>query len=172
MLSQYELIGKSKNGVDVVYDPAHSHAATHLEDTAQLKGLVIEVVGDIELNGQVVRAYFDMGRIVGTCDVVEVDDTDEIVYGMRKNRMDDGLVPFVKTREPAPCPYVTVHLVPRANGSYELLSTWIGTVGDDDEPFPQSPDATPRSVDFWSKRAFVYGSQEIIEGTETPNKPW
>lgn len=167
-----QLIAKSKNGVNVTYDPAYSHAATHLEDTPNLNELVVEVIRAIELHGQEIAKHFDMGRIVGLCDVVTVDDSDEIVYGIRKNREEDGLVPFAKTRSGEPCPYVAVHLVPQTDKTYILSSAWIGTFGEDDEPFPQSMDATKRSIDFWNRHAFVYGSQEIIRGTETVTKPW
>lgn len=166
-------IGKSQNGIDVLYDPVYSHAATHLEDTPDLKDLVSEVISALELNGQEIKAHFDMGRIVGTDNMIDVDGTDEIVYGARKNRLHEGLVPFVKNREPQPCPYVTVLLVPKADATYVLLSAWIGVYDEEnDEPFPQSPDATPQSAEFWSKHAFVYGSQEIIAGTETAERPW
>lgn len=163
---------RSKNGIQVTYDPVHSHAATHLEDTSQLKGLVQELIADMNLDGQEIATYVDMGRTVGTCEVVDVDNTDEIVYGIRKNRNDDGLIPFTKSRPGTPCPYVTVHLVPQADGSYVLSSAWVGSYGDDDEPFPQSPNATERSVDFWDKRAFVWGSQEIQPGTLQSECPW
>src|ERR1017187_8356671 len=103
---------KSKNGVSVIYDPTYSHAATHLEDATQLASLVTEAVGTMDLTGQKVTQHFDMGRIVGTCDVIAVDETDGIIYGVRKNRDDDGLVPFTKSREAEPCPYVTVQLAP------------------------------------------------------------
>lgn len=167
-----ELVGLSKNGVEVRYDPVNSHAATHFEDTEQLKDLVKELIGTLELHGQEVATYYDMGRTVGTCDVVRVSEEDEIVYGMRKNRAEDGLVPFVKNRQGDGCPFVAVYLAPQPNKSYVLMSAWIGVYNEDDEPFPQSPRATARSVDLWSKRAFVYGSQEIVEGTETTQKPW
>lgn len=167
-----KILCKSKNGVSVTYDPTGSHAATHLEDTPQLADLVTEVVSHMELTGQKVAHHVDMGRVVGTCDVVTVDDTDEIVYGVRKNRDEDGLVPFTKSRQAEPCPYVTVHLVPKEDGTYELLSAWIGTFDDDDQPFPQSPLATDKSVEFWEHLAFVYGSQEIVPGTETTIRPW
>jgi hypothetical protein len=163
---------QSKNGIKVTYDPVYSHAATHLEDTPQLKDLVCEVVSNLELDGERVATYFDMDRIVGTCDVVDVDETDEIVYAMRKNRSDDGLVPFVKNREGDPCPFVAMQLDPQPDGSYVLASAWIGTLGDDDEPFPQSPNATERSADFWNRQAFVWGSQEIQDGTLQDQKPW
>jgi hypothetical protein len=167
-----KLLYKSKNGVSVTYDPVHSHAATHLKDTPQLAILVAEVVGNMDLTGQEVAKHVDLGRVVGTCDVVAVDETDEIVYGVRKNRDDDGLVPFTKTREAEPCPYVAVHLLPQEDGTYILSSAWIGTFDDDDEPFPQSPNATNRSAEYWKHFAFVYGSQEMIPGTQTTSRPW
>lgn len=166
-----KLLGTSKNGVQVTYDPVHSHAATHLEDTPQLEGLVAEIVADLDMNGQTVAKHIDMGRVVGTCDVVATDETDEIVYGVRKNRADDGLVLFTKTRAAEPCQYVTVQLVPQHNNTYELTSAWIGTF-DDDEPFPGSKKANNQSVAYWRVHAFVYGSQEIIAGTETTARPW
>ena len=167
-----KLLCQSKNGVSVTYDPIHSHAATHLEDTPGLKDLVAEVVGGLDLNGQKVARHFDLGRIVGTTDVVKIDGTDEVIYAARKNRHDDGLVPFTKTREAEPSSYVTVQLVPRDGGTYELVSAWIGTFDDDDEPFPESPDATARSREYWRHWAFIWGSQEIVPGTETNICPW
>ena len=170
--NQWQLVGKSKNGVSVVYDPVNSNAATHFEDTPQLKELVTEALKNIELTGQKVAEAVDMGRVVGTSDVVDVDSSDEIVYGVRKNRDGDGLVPFTKTRQGKPCSLVAIHLVPQANSSYVLSSAWIGPFNDDDEPFPQSANATEGSIDFWDKHAFVYGSQEIVNGSETTIRPW
>lgn len=97
------LIATSKNNIKVYFDPINSHAATHLEDTPQLKDLVVEVISNLELNGQKVARHFDLGRIVGTSDVVDINDDDKLVYGIRKNRLDDGLVPFVKNREGDRC---------------------------------------------------------------------
>lgn len=159
----------------VLYDPVHSHAATHLNDTPNLKALVQELISSLELTGEEIARHFDMGRVVGTCDVVMVDDSDEIVYAVRKNREDDGPVPFVKNRQGDPCPYVAVHLAPQADGTYILSSAWIGkfgTIGVDDEPFPLAKDANERSAAFWDKHAFIYGSQEITPGTETKERPW
>lgn len=167
-----ELIATSKNGIKVFYDPVHSHAATHLDDTPQLKGLVQELIQSMDLEEAEIAKHYNMGRIVGTCDVVDVDGSDEIVYGIRKNRDEDGLVPFTKSREGDPCPYVAMHLIKQADGSYLLSSCWIGEFGEDDEPFPNSPLATERSADFWDKHAFVWGSQEIQPGSLQTDKPW
>jgi|SRR5665213_2729465 len=167
-----KLIATSRNGIHVTYDPVHSHAATHLEDTPQLKELVKEVMSNLDLNGQEVAQHYNMRRVVGTCDVVTVGHIDKVVYGIRKNRENDGLVPFVKNRRGDDCPYVALHLIPQTDNTYVLSSAWIGTFGEDDEPFPMSKDAHERSVDFWNKHAFVYGSQEIVAGTETTICPW
>ena len=166
-----KLIARSKNGVSVMYDPIGSHAATHLEDTPPLKALVAEIIEGLNLEGQEIARHFNMGRIVGTRDVVKVDKSDEIVYGQRKNRANDGLVPFTKSRPAEPSHNVAVHLLPQKDGTYMLASAWIGTF-DNDELFPGSKHANERSIDYWSHRAFVYGSQEIVTGTETNICPW
>lgn len=79
-----QFIGKSKNKVTVTYDPVNSHAATHIKDASQLKDLVAEAIANMELSGQEVATHVDMGRPVGVCDVVHVDETDEIVYASEK----------------------------------------------------------------------------------------
>ncbi len=163
-------LARSRNIVLVSYDLVNSHAVTHFEDTPQLKDLVIEVIGRLDLHGQEIAQDFNMGRIVGTCDVVSVGKDDEIVYAKRKNRDGDGLMPFTKTSLAEPSQNVSIHLIPKSDGNYILSSAWIGTF--DDEPFPLSANANEKSVDFWNKHAFVYGSQEIIRGTETNLKPW
>jgi hypothetical protein len=171
-MPRYETIGQSANHKNVIYDPVSSHAATHLEDTPQLAGLVREVIAGMTLEEDELATYVDLGRVVGSCDVVEVDEGDEIVYGMRKNRTDDGYVPFTKSRQGDPCPYVSVHLIKNSDDAYVLSSAWIGTYGEDDEPFPQSSNATDQSIPFWKKHAFVWGSQEIQPGTIREDCPW
>lgn len=165
-----KLLAKSANNQEVLYDPVGSHVATHFDDTPGLKSLVQELIASINLGGEVAR-HFDMGRVIGLCDVVSVGPQDDLVYGMRRNREEDGLVPFVKNREGEPTQNLAIHIILKSPHGYVLSSAWIGTFGDD-EPFPQSPEATPGSIEYWSQHAFIYGSQEIIEGTETTAKPW
>lgn len=171
-MNNLSLLCKTKDNFEVYYDPISSHAATHFNDAPNLKELVIELLEGLETGGKEIARHFDMGKPIGTMDVVRVDDTDELVYATRMNRESDGLVPFVKSRKGNPCPYVAVHLVPQLNGVYILESAWIGTFGGDDEPFPMAKDATPRSVEFWSKHAFVWGSQGIEPESVTTTRPW
>lgn len=167
-----ELLGQSANGRPVYFDNVNSHAVTHFDDTPGLKELVVEALSQMTLDKPSLGTQVDLGRIIGRRDVVATQPTDEIVYGVRRNREDDGLVPFVKTRQGDPSSSVALHVEEQPDGSYELSSAWIGVYDGDDEPFPQAAHATKRSVDYWNRHAFVYGSQEIMAGTETAQRPW
>lgn len=144
----------SKNNKKVFYDPVGSHAATHFDDTPNLKEIVSEIVSGMDLTDEIVAKEFDMNRPVGDCDVVEIDESDVIVYAMRKNREDQGRVPFTKSRSTTPSSLVSVYLVQESEDSYELSSAWIGEL--DSPPFPEMENATNESIPYWSKRAFVW----------------
>ncbi|MEJ0072564.1 MAG: hypothetical protein WDN27_00485 [Candidatus Saccharibacteria bacterium] len=165
-----EFLCNSHNGKQVYYDPVHSNAATHFSDTPQLKALVIEVLENRDITRDTLQFDLDMGRIIGTTDVVETDKTDDIVYVLRKNRKKQGYVPFTKSRGAEESSYISISLVDEYGGTYSLSSAWIGAW--DDPPFPQEPHATSDSKTYWGKHAFVWGSQEIIAGTETTKQPW
>jgi hypothetical protein len=165
-----ELLCTSKDGKQVYFDPIHSHAATHFADTPQLRELVIEVLKNRDIANNELEFGIDMGRTVGTCDVVDTDDSNDIVYVIRKSRPEQGYVPFVKTRKPQADSNISISLLSNRDGTFQLSSAWIGTW--DDPPFPQQPHATPNSKIYWNTHAFVWGSQEIEPGTETETCPW
>lgn len=166
----FEQLCLSANGKKVFYDGVNSHTATHFEDKPELRTLVVEALSKMDLIGQVVGLDIDMGRVVGASDVVEVDSSDDIVYAMRVQREDQGHVPFTKSREVKPSSLISVYLVEIDEESYELSSAWIGEF--DSPNFPQMEDAPPESIEYWSKHAFVWGSQKIIPGTELSECPW
>ncbi|HSH56106.1 MAG TPA: hypothetical protein VK983_04755 [Candidatus Limnocylindrales bacterium] len=163
----YELLGQMRDGVDVVYDNQSSHAATHFADTPGLRELVQEVIGHTVSTGEPMWFETDMGREVGTTDLVETDEQDDIVYDKRIGR--EGYSRFTRSQQPAPCRLVTVALELFRDGQYELTSAWIGPVG---VPFPDAPVATRESQVYWSCHALVWGSQEIQPGSERPDCPW
>jgi hypothetical protein len=170
-MASLKQIAFSKNGVKVFYDPLNSHAAMHFNSNSSLLNLVIEVIEKLDLDGSEVKIETDLARQVGLSDVVEVSSEDKIMYAERVNCHEDGLVPFVLNRQGTPCNYVTIHLIP--NGAwYVLSSAWIGRLEGDDEPFPMSPEKSSRSIDYWNKHAFIYGSQDIVHGSETKLCPW
>lgn len=170
MKKDEELLCKSANGKRVVFDPVNSHTATHFKDAPKLRELAEELLSNMSLEGDLIANDVDMGKIVGKSDVVRVDDTDEIVYAIRKSREDQGYVPFTKSRSPQPSSLISTYLVKQDAETYELSSVWIGEY--ESPMFPQMDNATAESIPYWSNHAFAWGSQEIIPNTELSKCPW
>lgn len=170
MNQNLEQLCQSANGKQIVFDPINSHVATHFNDEPYLRDLVIDVLSKEELTEPVIAKDVNTGRIIGNNDLVEVDDSDILVYAIRKNREDQGYVPFTKSRTSQPSTLLSIYLVKKDNTTYELSSAWIGEF--EMPPFPEMDNATRESMPFWSKHAFVWGSREIIPGTEISSCPW
>ena len=87
MAKPLEPIGIDKQGNTIILDYKNTHVEYHLLETPNLIDLVKEVLPTIETNGQdQVIIERDIGRIIGTTNLVETDDTDEIVYAKRIGR--------------------------------------------------------------------------------------
>lgn len=170
MVKEEELLCKSANDMKVVFDPVNSHTATHFKDSPNLRTLTKELLQNLELSGELIAKDIDMQRVVGNSDVVATESTDEIIYAMRKNREDQGYVPFTKSQSSQPSNLISIYLVRKSEDTYELSSVWIGEY--ESPMFPQMSNATNESIPYWSKHAFVWGSQEIIPRTERPDCPW
>ena len=160
----------SANGKRVVYDPDNSHTSTHFKDAPGLKSLAVELLSNKTLGGDLAAEDVDMGRIIGSSDVVEVNDNDEIVYAMRVKREDQGFVPFVKNRKPQPTSKISIYLLQIDEDTYGLSSAWIGEY--ESPMLPQMENATSESIPYWEKHAFIWRSQEIIEGSVLKKCPW
>jgi hypothetical protein len=160
----------SSNGKHVTYDEVDSHAATHFNDKPELKKLVTAILSGKSLSEPIVTMDVDMGETIGTTDVVEVDESDEIVYAIRIKREDQGYVPFTKSRVVQESSHVSLYLIEKDSTTYELSSAWIGEF--ESPPFPQMPNPTAESIPYWTKHAFVWGSQKIEPGTAINICPW
>lgn len=156
------------NNKDILYDPVSSHAATHFADTPQLKSLAKEILSQSLLEGRTLLFEHDMGRIVGNTDLVTNGVGDEIVFAKRKNR--NTFTSFNKSKTSQPCSLVTLALESINENQYELVSAWVGTV--QSPPFPGDKAEKPESKDYWLSHSLAWGTQEIQEGSETPDCPW
>ena len=161
-------LGNSKNGVQVWYNKHSSHAATHIGDTPQLEELAAEITRKTDLDGAYMQFHTDMGRIVGASDLVDVKPGDRLTYAKRLNR--DTYSVFNLSKTPQPSSLVTTAYEVRDDGSWELVSTWIGP--SDSPSFPGTERETPDSKEFWSKHALAWGTQEIQPSTQTDTCPW
>ena len=165
-----ELICISANGKRIVFDPINSHAAFHFNDTPKLRMLTKELLEGTDLVGKLIAKDVDMGRIIGTSNVVDTDKSDDIVYALRKNREEQGYVPFTKSKSPKLSSLISVYLIKKETINYELLSVWVGSYKS--PPFPQMENFTDESIPYWSNHAFAWGSQEIIPDNILLECPW
>lgn len=160
-------IGKTKNDFEVYVDMHDSHAATHLADTPELFDLVEEVLPQLEPAEEYARFEIDMGRIIGTTDLCDTADGDEIVYAKRQNR--DIYTRFVKNKKPGPTQWIVVQLDKTEHNTYDLFTAFTGRLT---PPFPGDEFETAEGRAFWATHALAWGTQEIIPGTETTECPW
>ncbi len=169
-MKSQEFLCRSANGMNVFFDPEDSHTSTHFNDAPNLRDVVTEFIASKDLVGELVAGDVDMGRVIGVSDVVEVNKEDDIVYAMRHKREDQGYVPFTKSQKSQASSRLSFYLVRQDPETYELSSTWVGEY--DSPNFPQMDNASPDSEFYWRKHAFVWGSQEVIPGTERSDCPW
>jgi hypothetical protein len=163
-----ELVTTMKNTTSVYVDLANSHASTHIKEHPELLEFAKDFLKVQEFHEEEVAIQHDVGHSVGTADLVETSDKDEIVYAKRLNR--DSYTRFAKNRKTAPTPFITMVLRKNpADGSYELWSIWIGPKV---PPFPGDDRETEDSLSFWKHHALVWGNQAIQKGSETTASPW
>lgn len=162
-----EYLGKTKNGVDVYVDMNSSHATTHFAHHPKLVDSVKRVIPNIEATENVMRFEIDTKEIVGTTDLVETTEKDEILYAKRPLRKQYSR--FVKNKKSVPTSWITIDIRKAGTGEYYLYTSFVGRLT---PSFPGGDYLPNQSVDFWSKHALVWGSQEIVPGSETTEYPW
>ncbi|MEI8269811.1 MAG: hypothetical protein WCG45_00420 [bacterium] len=140
---------------------------SHLHQTAV--ALLPEALQKISANGRgftIEEVKFD--RIVGESDCVPTGPEDAIIFAKRPNRW--GLTRFVRNRQPEKSSSVVVILKKAEEGNFFILITaFIGSIA---PPEPWDRNATSESRNFWNTHALVWGSQEVISGTESLDCPW
>ncbi len=165
-LESKQYLGKTRNGIDVYVDK-NSHASTHFIDQPKLLEAVKEIIPTIEATDDVIQDNFDLGREVGVTDLLETTDEDEILYAKRPSRQDQ-YSRFVKNKTSQPTSWVTIDLR-NIQDKYELRTAFFGKLT---PSFPGGKFMADQSEKFWSTHALVWGSQEILTGTETSEWPW
>lgn len=161
-----QLLAKTKNGIEVYVDMEHSHASTHFAHHPKLIDAVKAIIPLLEVNDPSIRVDREMDEEIGTTDLVETTEQDEVVYAKRPLRTQYSR--FVKGRVPAPTKWITLDL--RKNSDvYDVYTAFVGRAT---PSFPGGDFLPEQSKDFWARHALVWGSQEVIPGTETTECPW
>lgn len=167
IMDNREFFARSKNGINVTYNPVHSHASTHFADTPQIIPYVKQILENTAITGENMEFDIDTGVILGMSDLVETDENDDIVYAIRKNR--DRHMRFTKSQKPRPSSMIAISLKRLDDATYDLFSAWLGP---QTPPIPNSPLANRESRPFWAEHALVWGNQEVQLDTETIVCPW
>lgn len=161
MTKNTEKLGFSANGETVWLDHARTNVAYHLLETPDLLDLVREVLPTIQTTGEgqmVIEK--DMGRAVGTTNLVETTDADEIVYAKRIGR--DTYSRFAKHRDPIPCRSIVI-VLRKTGGSYYLWTAMCGKL------LPK--EAYDRDSAFNATHALAYDERLIQLDTLTRKRP-
>lgn len=135
--------------------------------------IIGEVLSKINPSGKdFIAEEIEMGRDVGLCNCVPVNDDDQIFYAQRAGRK--GLSKFVRNRHPESCTKVSVILkkiFKDPDGcDYILITAYIGPLAG---PEPWDRNSTDQSRRFWRNHALIPNEDSgIIESTETTICPW
>ena len=144
-------LGNTADNKKILLDYDNTNVEYHLLETPNLLELVREALPYLVLGDeyQVVLGR-DMGRIVGTTNLVETSDNDDIVYAKRIGR--DKYTRFVMNREVEPC--ASIVIVVRKRGDEYYL--WTAMCG---ELLP--PEAYDEGSDFNATHAMVYDEKLV-----------
>jgi len=161
-----EYIGKTRNNIDVYWDKQFSHAVTHFAHNQKLFDYTKKSIATINAQEDIIRVEKEMDEIVGTTDLVETNDQDEIIYAKRPLRKYYSR--FVKNKSALPTKWITLDMR-REGNSYFLYTAFVGRLP---PSFPGGEFLPEQSKDFWANHALVWGNQEVVPGTETKECPW
>lgn len=164
-----QLVGITKNGRSVYLTDESSHAKTHFVHHPKLLPAVKKAIPNINVEDTLVRIQIDTGEIVGTRDLIQTTSEDTIVYAIREKRTTYSR--FIKNKQPVPSSIIVVDIRKSAPDSdeYYLYTAYAGILT---PSFPGGDYLPEQSIIFWSNHALVWGTQEIISGTETTICPW
>jgi hypothetical protein len=166
---QNEKLGYSADGKAVFLNEKSTHAKTHIAHHPRLLEAVKAALPDITLDCELIRLELKATEIIGTTDLVATTNEDEIVYALRVGRSIYSR--FVKNKKPTPSKQFVIDVRQNrvSKNDYFLYTTYVGGLT---PSFPGGNFTPEKSRVFWSNHALVYGTQELVPGTETTKCPW
>lgn len=144
-----------------------SSAGCYLSRRPYVVALIKELLSTNALRGERVVIEQDMGRDIGTTDVVSTSDKDTIYYAQPLKS--DVFSRFAKNRFPQASSMLTVIIERDSDGNYEVSDTWIGG---DHPALPGDTHETTASREYWQTHAFVQGAQAIQSKSLTKSCPY
>lgn len=154
-------LGSSADGEMVTIDYDNTNLEYHLLETPGLLDLVREALPTVVLAGQTqVIVERDLGRVVGTTNLIEMTNEDEIIYAKRIGR--SSYSRFAKNREPIASSSIVI-VLRKGEGEYYLWTAMCGKL--------LPPEAYQQDSDFNATHAMAYDEKLVQVDTVTHSKP-
>lgn len=161
------MLDETNADYDIYVNSIESPAGQYLSRRPYVYGLIRELLANRKLRGSRVVIEKNMGRNIGTTDIVATTDKDNIYYAQALRS--DVYTRFAKNRYPQVSDTLTVILERDSDGNYEVTNIWIGS---SHPAFPGDEHATKESFDYWKTHAYVQDAQIIQSKTLTKVCPY
>jgi len=161
------MIANSQSGNDIYINLISSSAGKYLSRRPYLINIIKEALVNNNLKGLHMEVEIDMGRVIGSTDIVETSEKDNIYYAQPVKNANYSR--FVKNRPPQPSRKLTIIVQKDDIGNYEVTDTWIGPCS---PPFPGHENATDESRPYWENHALVQDAQIIQSRSITKVCPY
>lgn len=161
------MIDETKDSYDIYVNLISSPAGHYLSRRPYVIDLLKEILAAKELRGKRIVIEQDMGRDIGTTDIVTTSEKDTIYYA--RALKSDVFSRFAKNRYPQVSTTLTVIAVQDPEGNYEVSNTWIGN---NHPAFPGDELATDESKDYWQSHALVQDAVAIQTRSITKACPY
>lgn len=149
--------------VDLISSPAGHYLSRHPHVIALIK----ELFSTYKPHDKRIVIEKDMGRDIGTTDIVSTGEKDTIYYAQALKS--DVFSRFARNRSPQTSTILTVIAEQDADGNYAVLDTWIGA---NHPAFPGDVHATAESKPYWETHALVQDALAIQSKSITKACPY
>ncbi len=157
----------TNDNYDIYINLISSPAGIYLSRRPYVLALIRELLSTNELHGDRIVIEQNMGRDIGTTDIVSTSDNDTIYYAQPVKS--EVYSRFAKNRYPQVSNMLTVIVERDADGNYEVTNVWIGT---NHPAFPGDYSATADSLVYWKTHALVQDAQAIQSKSLTKMCPY
>lgn len=160
------ILGHLQSG-EKVYDQSPSHI--HENAAPYIKEALQRVHSE---SRKKFDAVVDFGKPIGISSLVMTTDNDNIVFAQRVNRK--GLSRLVKNRKGKPTSTLLIGLKKAEDepDAYLVATSFIGLPSKNEPWDTKTEEERKESCAFWNKRAIIYGTEPLVQGTETTKYPW
>ena len=161
------MISENEYAYEVYVNLILSPAGHYLSRRPYIINLIKEILSSQPLKGPRIVIERNMGRNIGTTDIVSTAETDNIYYARAVKS--DIFSRFAKNKYPQPSEMLTVIFERDNDGNYEVINTWIGL---NHPAFPGDSYETKESKKFWQAHALVHDAQNIQSKSITKDWPY